>query len=56
MRDRHARALTRFLTDLEDEDAGRFIAHLANLVAAPERPGRQLPRGQPLVPPLATVL
>jgi DNA-binding MarR family transcriptional regulator len=33
MRDRHAGALTRFLTDLDDEEAGRFIAHLANLLA-----------------------
>jgi DNA-binding MarR family transcriptional regulator len=33
MRDRHADALTRFLRDLDDEEAGRFVAHLANLLA-----------------------
>ena len=32
MRDRHAPALSRFLSELGDEEAGRFIAHLSNLV------------------------
>lgn len=32
MRDRHAAALARFLTGLEDDEAGRFIGHLADLV------------------------
>ena len=33
MRDRHAAALARFLSGLEDDEAGRFIDHLSGLVA-----------------------
>ena len=50
MRDRHAPALTRFLTDLEDEDAGRFIAHLANLVAHLNARDDNYPGGNPWCP------
>jgi hypothetical protein len=33
MRDRHAAPLGRFLGDLDDEQAERFIDHLATLIA-----------------------
>ena len=33
MRDRHAPALARFLMDIGEDEAGRFVAHLANLIA-----------------------
>jgi hypothetical protein len=33
MRDRHAAALARFLMGFGDDEAGRFIDHLADLVA-----------------------
>jgi len=51
MRDRHAAALGRFLSGLEDEEARRFIDHLAELVACLNADDETSPQGGPSCDP-----
>ena len=50
MRERNAAALVRFLKSLDDDEAERFIDHLAELVACLNGTARGVPRGPSLVP------
>jgi DNA-binding MarR family transcriptional regulator len=47
LRDRHAPALARFLVELGDEEAERFIGHLADLVACLNDHAESIRQGRP---------
>lgn len=47
MRERHAAALARFLTGLGDDEARRFVSHLADLVACLNTRDETLVEGSP---------